>query len=358
MPVCFCTVRGCRDSRGVDRASGRPIGRIITANVLRVHSLDELAQETNNELNSNVEDDEIDQLSAKIAGTTLADQMNGPSTAAPGGRLWGHYFTDVELPLPASPLSSHTGFKQPSEVNPSLSQRQATTSRSREAELSSCLSSLEKDINTFVDEVELDVGRIHRPSSKGPPQPFPLETLIKSSESLQDRLDTISFKSPIVKQRKECIALKLSTAVELLKATRHSWDTRLVKIEKVKTPSKGVPFDTAHHYIPILSGADPILQVSFFMIITCQIILGGCSRALVLKKKWIKPGQRILKIKETMSTRNYWTYLMAKFFATSADLMVGILVSEEMKGDMSSHCVATTSTHWGINKRAKAIRLA
>ena len=216
----------------------------MTTNVLRTHHLDELAQETNNELNSNVEDDEIDRLSARIIGATLADQMDGLSTAAPGGRLWGHYFTDTVLPSHSSPFHSHASFKQPREDIPSLSQHWATASRSREAELLSCLSSLDKDINTFIAEVELDVGRIHRPSSKGQPQPFPLETLIKKSESLQDRLDTISFKSPTVKQRKECIAVKLAPAVELLKATRHSWDTRLEKIEKVKTPSKGVPFDT------------------------------------------------------------------------------------------------------------------
>ncbi|KJA18106.1 hypothetical protein HYPSUDRAFT_205606 [Hypholoma sublateritium FD-334 SS-4] len=252
MPVCFCTVRGCRDSGGVDPASGEPIGRTVTANVLRVHSLDELAQETNNELNSNVEDDEIDQLSAKIAGTTLADQMNGPSTATPGGRLWGHYFTDIELPSTSSPFSPHTTptLKQPKENLPSLSQHQATPPRSREAELLSCLSSLDKDVLIFIAEVELNVGRIDRPSSKGQPKPFPLLTLIKKSEALQDRLDTISFKSPAVKQRKGGITIKLATAVELLKAAQRSWNTRLDKIEKVKTPSKGVPFDTGQRKYP------------------------------------------------------------------------------------------------------------
>ncbi len=36
-----------------------------------------------------------------------------------------------------------------------------------------------------------------------------------------------------------------------------------------------------HHYMPILSGADPVLQTSFFMIVTCQTIFGvsrrGCN---------------------------------------------------------------------------------
>ena len=161
MPACFCTVRGCRDSQGVDPASGKPMGRIVTANVLRVHSLDELAYETNNELNSHVEDDAIDELSAKIVGTMLADQMNGPSSAAPGGRLWGHYFTDTELPLPPSPFSSHTGSRQSSKDIPSLFQHQATASGSREAALLSCLSILDKDIHALASEVELDVGHIH-----------------------------------------------------------------------------------------------------------------------------------------------------------------------------------------------------
>ncbi len=244
MPVCFCTARGCRDSGGVDRTSGKPIGRIVTANVFKVHSLDELAQETNNELNSYAEDDEIDRLVARIAGTTLADQMNGPSTAIPGGRLWGHYFTGTESLRPSSPFSSSTIFKQAGEKVPSLSHHQMTPTRSREVELLSCVSSIDEDVNSFVDEVELEVERIHRPSSKGLPKPFPLETLVKKSETLQNRLDTISFKSPAVIQRKECIAIKLATAVELLEASRKSWDARLRKIEKTKTPSKGVPFAT------------------------------------------------------------------------------------------------------------------
>lgn len=244
MPVCFCTVRGCRNSGGVDPVSGKPIGRVVTANVLRVHSLDELAQETNNELNSTAEDDEIERLSERIAGTTLADQMNGLSTATPGGRLWGHYFTEPPLPLPSSPFSSSSIFKQSSENAPSLSQHQALPIRSREIELLSCLADIDRDLNTFVEKVKLDVGQIHRPSSKGEPKPFPLETLVKKSESLQDRLDAISFKSSTVSHRKECVAIKLATAVGLLKTARQSWDARLEKIEKARRPSKGVLFDT------------------------------------------------------------------------------------------------------------------
>ncbi len=295
MPVCFCTVRGCRDSGGVDPASGKPFGRTVTANVLRAHSLDQLAHETNHELNCDVEDDEIEQLTSKIAGTTLADQMNGPATTVPGGRLWGHYFSKAESPLPTSPFASHI----PRENVPSLSSNQDTPPRSREVELLRCLSSLDIDINAFVDEVELDVGQICLPSSKEHPEPFPLQTLITKFGFLQSRLDTVSFKSPAVKLRKECLETKLAAAGELLQNARCSWDVRLKKIQKVKTPSKGVHFDTcqcrhslrffkknynlilAHHYTPILLGADPVLQVSFFMIITCQVILGvsrrGCN---------------------------------------------------------------------------------
>jgi hypothetical protein len=40
-------------------------------------------------------------------------------------------------------------------------------------------------------------------------------------------------------------------------------------------------FFAAHHYTPILSGADPVLQVAFFMIVACEIVLGvsrrGCN---------------------------------------------------------------------------------
>jgi len=41
------------------------------------------------------------------------------------------------------------------------------------------------------------------------------------------------------------------------------------------------PISPAHHYVSVLGNTDPILQVAFFMILACQIILGmsrqGCT---------------------------------------------------------------------------------
>ncbi|KJA24977.1 hypothetical protein HYPSUDRAFT_200219 [Hypholoma sublateritium FD-334 SS-4] len=200
--------------------------------------------ETNNELNSNVEDDDIEQLSAKIVSTTLTDQMSGRSASTPGGRLWGHYFTDTESPLPSSPFGSHDP-KQPVSRNVSPPHLQAAPCRSQEEELLRCLSILKTDVSHFVNEVELGVGQAHRPSSKGPPAPFPLQALVEKSGSLQVRLDAITFKSPPVKQCKEATAGKLAQAVSFLEAFQDSWHARLSKNQKEKTSLKGVPFDTS-----------------------------------------------------------------------------------------------------------------
>ena len=41
------------------------------------------------------------------------------------------------------------------------------------------------------------------------------------------------------------------------------------------------PISPVHHYISVLGNADPVLQVAFFMILVCQVILGvsrrGCT---------------------------------------------------------------------------------
>ncbi len=129
------------------------------------------------------------------------------------------------------------------EQHGSLSQYQATPSRSREAELLACLSNIDKDINIFVEEValELNVFTNHRQrGNQGRPSRDPRQ----NSESLQGRLDTIFFKSPAVKHRKECIEIKLAKATESLKSCPTIVGCATEKIEQAKTPSKGVPFDT------------------------------------------------------------------------------------------------------------------
>ena len=62
----------------------------------------------------------------------------------------------------------------------------------------------------------------------------------------------------------------------------------------------------AYHYTPILEGADPVLQVSFFMIVTCQIILGvsrrGCNFLLQMIQYIINLS--ILRAGSNMSQRD------------------------------------------------------
>lgn len=201
--------------------------------------------------------EQLDQLTSFMARTTLLDQISGPSTIE-GGRLWGNSFCESEnLPLspgcnPSSPSRNQQPKNRPISASSNTpADTSDTSSRSRVADLLSCLSQLETEIRAFALEAGSKLDHVHRPSSKGPPKPFPLQNLIQKSAKFQDRLDVITFKGVDVVLRKNSITAELHHVVRCLEEAQTMWDARLSKIARIKAPSHGVLYDAGSERPPL-----------------------------------------------------------------------------------------------------------
>jgi hypothetical protein len=306
MPTCFCISHGCYASGGQDPISRRPSGRNVDGRTYKAHTVADRqaefrAAEENTEAVLAVQ---IEEITAHLSASVLADNVSGPSLV-PGGPLWsrnsseGHQShsdspTSIKhtgspsspsmTPLSRSifPISSHspphqTGSRRSQEVEPSSIKHTGSPSSpfvtphsplsrsifssqslsisshsphrtgsrySREVEIITRLSELEQEVNTLRERALEGFTRLGRPLSSGPPSLFPLSELLQSSRSLKDELEMVTSKGPAVLDLKTSISSKLQKIDAKLVAAKKDWNQKLFDIKAMNTPKHGVPCET------------------------------------------------------------------------------------------------------------------
>ena len=267
MPTCFCVTHGCCASGGKDPISAKPLGRNVDGRTYKAHTVADRqaafhAAEENTEALLTAQ---IEEITAHLSASVLADNVSGPSLV-PGGPLWSRNHSedrqsDNDFPTSmkqtfgssSSPLSvthhsppSRSSFpSQGLTTSPHSPPRQTGSRRSRETELIACLSELEQEVNTLRDRALEGIARLGHPSSSGPPTLFPLSELLQSSRSLKDEIETVTFKGPAVLELKTSISSKLQKIDAKLVAAKKDWNQKLSDIKAMKTPiHEGVPCET------------------------------------------------------------------------------------------------------------------
>jgi hypothetical protein len=263
MPTCLCITHGCCSSGGKDPISHKPLGRNVDGRTYKAHTLADRqaafrAAEENAEA---VLTAQVEEITAHLSASVLADNVSGPSPV-PGGPLWSRNGSEdrqsnneisssiKQTGGPSSPSSTiHSplcgwGSSQSRPIS-SHSPRQTGARRSHEVELIACLSELEQELNTLRERALEGLARLGRPSSSGPPTLFPLSELLQSSRSLKEELETVTFKSPAVLEVKTSISSKLQKIDAKLIAAKKDWNQKLSDIKAMKTPiHEGVSCDT------------------------------------------------------------------------------------------------------------------
>ena len=261
MPTCFCATHGCFSS-GKDPISDKPLGRNVDGRTYKAHTVADrqAAFHAAEENTDAVLTAQIEEITAHLSASVLADKVSGPSLV-PGGRLWSRnssedHQSDHDYPTSTKqtggPSSSVTHHSPPSHSSSSQSlptflhspPRQTGSRRFREAELIARLSELEQDVDALCERALEGLIRLGRPSSSGPPILFPLSELIQSSRSLKDKLETVTFKGPAVHALKTSISSKLQNINAKLVAAKKDWNQKLSDIREMKTPHEGVPCET------------------------------------------------------------------------------------------------------------------
>lgn len=266
MPTCFCFTHGCYSFGGKNPISAKPLGRNVDGRTYKAHTVADKqaafrAAEENTEALLTAQ---IEEITAHLSASVLADNVSGPSLV-PGGPLWTRnnsedLQSDNDFPTsmkqtggPSSP-SSMTHYSPPTRSSfPSESlttssnspPRQTSSRRSREAELIVCLYELEQEVNTLRDRALEGIARLGCPSSSGPPTLFPLSELLQSSRSLKDELEIVMFKGPAVIELKTSVSSKLQKINAKLIAAKKDWNQKLSDIKAMKTPiHEGVSCET------------------------------------------------------------------------------------------------------------------
>lgn len=196
MPTCLCVTHGCCSSGDKDPISDKLLGRNVDGRTYKAHTIAHRqaafhAAEENTEA---VLAAQIEELTAQLSASGLADNVSGPSLV-PGGPLWSRnnsedHQSDNDFPTSlkqiGGPSSSPPSMphRSPPSRSSSSSQscpaslhsppRQTGSRRSREAELIACLSELEQEVNTFRERALEGLAHLGRPLSSGPPTLFPL----------------------------------------------------------------------------------------------------------------------------------------------------------------------------------------
>jgi hypothetical protein len=257
MPTCFCVTRGCCSSGGKDPISHEPLGRNVDGRTYKAHTLADRqaafrAAEENTEA---VLTAQIEEITAHMSASVLADRVSGPSPL-PGGPLWSrcgsedHHSNNEfssSIKQTGGPSTSPSSQILSSQSLPtsSHSPRQTGSRRSREVGLIACLSELEQEVNILRERALEGVTRLGSPSSSGPPTLFPLSELLQSSRCLKEELEKVTFKGPAVLDLKTSISSKLQKIDAKLVAAKKDWNQKLSIIKAMKTPiHEGVPCDT------------------------------------------------------------------------------------------------------------------
>jgi len=254
MPACLCVTYNCG-------------GTIVDTRTFRNHrNLDQKAAFHAAERNTEATvDSQIEEITAYLSASVLADEVSGP-LQMPGGSLWSRPDSSEDYPpqdkssfapkaTQARPLSpnplarnSHIDLHRPNPNQPSshCPPRQPGSRRSREAEILACLADIEVEVDALKREASERLAHVGKPSSSGPPPPFPLRDLSPLFGDLKSRLETISHKGPAVSALKNSILNKLHTIEIGVTTARKVWKEELADIKAAKTPQLGLPYETGN----------------------------------------------------------------------------------------------------------------
>jgi hypothetical protein len=251
MPLCFCIPGGCRARGGIDPLSGKPNGLNIGACLLKKHTLEDklrTVQEAENRAQAAV-DSQLEEITAYLSATTLADRVSGPSSSS-GGRLWSRVDGDEAIfpsHKPGNLSGSRTCRNRP-EYNPGARSPQVPRSpsilRSRRDEIVSFLTDLQSEVEEFVIDVSSRLDNLAPPLLKEPPSPFLLHDCLDTLDCLKYRLSSITFNGPQSHSLKANISGHLDLAEAKLLGARCQWDNDVATNCMKQTPTYGVFYDT------------------------------------------------------------------------------------------------------------------
>ena len=190
----FCVTHSCCSSGGNDPISHKPLGRNVDGRTYKAHTVTDrqaafCAAEENTEA---VLTAQIEEITAHLSASVLADSISGPSLV-PGGPLWSrncsedhqsnnNFSTSMKQtglsPSPSSiihhsPPSRSSPFSQSLPTSLHSPPCQTGSRRSREAKLITCLSELEQKVNTLRERALEGLVHLGCPLSSGPPTLFP-----------------------------------------------------------------------------------------------------------------------------------------------------------------------------------------
>lgn len=258
----------------MDPTSHKTLGRNVDARTLKAHTnADRQAALRAAEQNTEATlDSQIEEITAYLSASVLADKVSGPSQNS-GGSLWSRLDSVEDYPLqdkstaataPARPqpppylpaalnLSTDLSHQNPTPASLHSPPRQAGSRRSREAEVLASLADIEVEVDALQRKVIERLTNLIQPSSSGPPIPFPHDDLFPLANDLQSRLDTITVKAPAVLELKGSILRRLQlTKLKAAKAKK-TWNEQLSDIKAAKTPGYGLPYETGNTPFAILN---------------------------------------------------------------------------------------------------------
>lgn len=268
MSLCFCVSSGCSTTGGTDPISRKPLGKLVDPRTLKAHANTDRkavfhAAQQNTEA---ALDTQIEEITAYLSASVLADEVSGPSHN-PGGSLWSRLDSSTEYPPQdkpkpvVPPKASKLAFNQTSPPTPAppgptpshSPPRQASSRRSREADVLACLADIEAEVDIFNHQVLNRLAHLGQPSPSGPPTPFPHADLLPSSKEFKSRLDTITLKTPAVFELKDSVLRKLHLIESKVTTAKRGWKQELSDIKAMNTPEYGLPHKTGQRHPLYLS---------------------------------------------------------------------------------------------------------
>ena len=251
----------------MDPISKKPRGKDVSTRMLKAHTAADrqIALQAAEQNTMATIETQIEEVTAYLSATVLADEVSGPSPT-PGGSLWSRLDNYEGIPpqdkpaatpkracpqpspaLPASydsHSSSHPRAPSPN-LNPLHSPpRQAGSRSSREAKIIASLADIEVEVDALHCKALDNLAHLGQPSSSGPPTSFPLADLFLSSKDLKSRLETITFKAHAVLELKGSILRKLQYIDSKLTTAKKVWNEELSNIKAMMTPGYGLPYET------------------------------------------------------------------------------------------------------------------
>ena len=270
--TCHCASQGCGEMGGreVDYCTQK-----LHAQKDKAHLVEKATREAEHAVK-----DQLELIRLHLAPTTLVDDvLPSPSTSVPGGQMWASAQWES---LPATGDISTT-------YSPSCQKLIHN--------LLSWLSKIESPMNTLSQTLDSELLCLDLPLFVN--SSFTLLHLFLEYHNLDADLEKVKAKAALVTSVKASIKGQLDMICKKLYAAKSTWKENQDKLQLKKAEQNGVNtqqvrigstfiiFFSLHHNIidhffePILEGMDPIHQLSIFLIIACQVILGqschGCS---------------------------------------------------------------------------------